>query len=310
MPVETGQYLSDLNANFPNTTDAASQGDDHLRLIKSVLKNTFPAVAGPVTGSHTELNAAVASTNNGASKLADAGAHFNTNDTDGLTNPAAGEVDVECGANTVVKFKSDKSADFQGTVTAAGPIKGPGTLPIGGTIIWWGNTLPDASWGTYAWCNGDTYLRSNTALFSIFGTTYGNGDGATTANLPDLRARVPVGADQMGGAAYTGRIPQFTASVMGAAFGDAQHTLTDAEVPATELTISSYTPGTIPLNQGSIVRQGNTGDNLDGGPVGHGTIQPTVTLPDFHPTGNVNGGGEAHDNIQPSLVCNWIVRIA
>lgn len=59
MALETGNWISDLNAANPNNTDLKSQGDDHLRLLKKVLKASFPNVAGAVTKSHTELNAAV-----------------------------------------------------------------------------------------------------------------------------------------------------------------------------------------------------------------------------------------------------------
>ncbi len=38
-------------------------------------------------------------------------------------------------------------------------------------------------------------LPSNTALFSVVGTTYG-GDGTSTLGLPDLRGRVIVGSEQ------------------------------------------------------------------------------------------------------------------
>ncbi|WP_341501777.1 tail fiber protein [Gallaecimonas sp. GXIMD4217] len=44
----------------------------------------------------------------------------------------------------------------------------------------------------YALCDGQLLpIASNTALFSLLGTTYG-GDGRTTFALPDLRGRVPV----------------------------------------------------------------------------------------------------------------------
>lgn len=42
MPLETGTYLPDLNASNPAHTDAMNAADAHIRLIKSVLKNTFP----------------------------------------------------------------------------------------------------------------------------------------------------------------------------------------------------------------------------------------------------------------------------
>ncbi|MDV7394023.1 hypothetical protein RZS08_21770, partial [Arthrospira platensis SPKY1] len=54
--METGTFISDLVATNPTSTDPKAQGDDHLRLIKSTVKATFPNVAGAVTPTHTELN--------------------------------------------------------------------------------------------------------------------------------------------------------------------------------------------------------------------------------------------------------------
>lgn len=57
MGLETGTYISDLNASNPiHATDPVSQGDDHIRLIKSVLLATFPNVDGAVNFTPTEAN--------------------------------------------------------------------------------------------------------------------------------------------------------------------------------------------------------------------------------------------------------------
>lgn len=56
MALETGTYISDLNASNPTEADVRSEGDDHLRLIKATLKATFPNVTGAVSASHSELN--------------------------------------------------------------------------------------------------------------------------------------------------------------------------------------------------------------------------------------------------------------
>lgn len=59
MSVETGNYLSALDASKPGTTDLKAEGDDHLRFIKAKLLQTFPNVTGAVTPTHTELNYSV-----------------------------------------------------------------------------------------------------------------------------------------------------------------------------------------------------------------------------------------------------------
>ena len=57
MPIEQNvQYIDDLNAANPPATDPLSQVDDHLRLIKTAVKQSFPNVNGAVTATHTVLN--------------------------------------------------------------------------------------------------------------------------------------------------------------------------------------------------------------------------------------------------------------
>lgn len=56
MALETATYISDLNTSNPTSTDPVSQGDDHLRLIKSTLKTTLPNLTGAMTATHTALN--------------------------------------------------------------------------------------------------------------------------------------------------------------------------------------------------------------------------------------------------------------
>ena len=56
MGLETGTYIDSLNTSNPGATDSVAQGDDHIRLVKSTIKNTFPNVTGAMTATHTELN--------------------------------------------------------------------------------------------------------------------------------------------------------------------------------------------------------------------------------------------------------------
>lgn len=60
MGLETGTYINSLNSANPAATDALSQADEHLRLLKSTVKATFPSVTGAITGTHTAINAKVA----------------------------------------------------------------------------------------------------------------------------------------------------------------------------------------------------------------------------------------------------------
>ena len=58
MGLETASYISQLVATNPTATDPISQGDDHLRLIKSVLQTQFSGLSGTtaVTASGAEMN--------------------------------------------------------------------------------------------------------------------------------------------------------------------------------------------------------------------------------------------------------------
>lgn len=56
MSLENPTYINGLIVTNPTSSDPVSQGDDHLKLIKSTLKNTFPNVTGAVTTTHTEIN--------------------------------------------------------------------------------------------------------------------------------------------------------------------------------------------------------------------------------------------------------------
>lgn len=69
------------------------------------------------------------------------------------------------------------------------PSQNKGVDPYIGEIIMFAGNFAPTGW---AFCNGQLLsIASNTALFSILGTTYG-GDGEVTFALPDLRGRVPV----------------------------------------------------------------------------------------------------------------------
>ena len=56
MSVESATYINGLDSSKPASTDAISEGDDHLRLLKSTVKATFPNLTGAVTPTQTELN--------------------------------------------------------------------------------------------------------------------------------------------------------------------------------------------------------------------------------------------------------------
>lgn len=66
-------------------------------------------------------------------------------------------------------------------------------LPPVGTVAMFAGTADTIPIG-WLFCRGQAVSRTTYAkLFAVIGTTYGNGDGSTTFNVPDLRGRVPLG---------------------------------------------------------------------------------------------------------------------
>ncbi len=122
-----------------------------------------------------------------------------------------------------------------------------------GLIVTWGGAAAPAGW---ALCFGQEIDRVTFAtLFANIGTTFGVGDGSTTFNLPDLRGRFPLGADNMGGPSAD-RVTDVAADTVGLSAG-----------------VESDTPsGTNAALTGALVRldDNSGGDDVDWmDPTGH-----------------------------------------
>lgn len=56
MTVESALYPTQLNTSWPLAADMVSEGDNHIRLTKTVIKTTFPNVAGAVSATDVQLS--------------------------------------------------------------------------------------------------------------------------------------------------------------------------------------------------------------------------------------------------------------
>jgi microcystin-dependent protein len=143
--------------------------------------------------------------------------------------------------------------------------------------------FPPKGW---AGCNGQLLpINQNQALFSLFGTTFG-GDGRVNFGLPDLRGRAPMHV----GAGHTS----------GERGGEIAHTLSQAEMPTHTHTLTA--------NGGA----GNTGvpaGNFLADTVDKVYSQPQSLIPLVAGTVGNAGGSQAHTNMQPYLVLNFIVAL-
>jgi microcystin-dependent protein len=181
----------------------------------------------------------------------------------------------------------------------------PYNVPLGAGLPFFLNTAPNSS---FVFPFGQAISRTTySTLFSSMSTTFGNGDGSTTFNLPDLRGRVPAGADAMGGSAAS-RLTSANISG-GAANGNAGGSETVTLVTAN---LPPYTPsGTVSSALGGSFTKGLS---LGGSPVQYGGTGTGATPGDISVTstftGTAQGGtSSAVLNVQPTLVCNYIIRI-
>lgn len=179
-----------------------------------------------------------------------------------------------------------------------------GDIPIGGGCDYWGSATPSDD---YVFPYGQAISRADHPVcFARLGTTYGSGDGVTTFNLPDKRGRVSAGLDNMGGTSADRLNPSMTSGILGATGGAQNATLTTAQMPAHSHGVND--PGHSHIY--STVSQffttaGNAGNIY--------TIKSTVGATTSHNLTGIsiqsNGSGQAHGNVQPTIVCNYIVRI-
>lgn len=88
--------------------------------------------------------------------------------------------------------------------------------------------------------NGQAVSRTTYAsLFNVLGTTYGGGDGTTTFNIPDCRARYVAGGDTNNASGrLTGLTGGVNASVLGGTGGNQQFTVAANNLPSLPITIT------------------------------------------------------------------------
>lgn len=140
-------------------------------------------------------------------------------------------------------------------------------------------------------CDGSAISRVlYSPLFAIIGTTYGAGDGSTTFNIPDLRSRVPVGLS-------VGDVNYF--KTLGEKGGEEFHTLTTNEMP-------SHTHNIQDGNFGYAVSVPTVYSPGGGAAVSKATSS-TATNSGFIYNTNT-GGGAQHNNVQPYLTINYIIK--
>jgi len=141
-------------------------------------------------------------------------------------------------------------------------------MPIGAIVPYGGATAPSG----WLLCHGQAVSRSTySALFAVIGVAFGNGNGSTTFNVPDMRQRVPRGIQEV-----SGGTPVTLA--MGTAFGADQVTLVKANLPPHTHTLDSKDSATAFGATARIPKPTSTGTNTSY-ESGNGTNDGLVSFP-------------------------------
>lgn len=145
----------------------------------------------------------------------------------------------------------------------------------------------------WATCDGQLLpLAQNTALFSLLGTTYG-GNGVNNFALPNLAGRAPL---------HPGQGPGLSLYDLGETGGSPTVQLLNSEMPAhSHFARAADSPATTndPTNQLPAKAPEDTYQDRGG-------RTPTTMRPG---TVGVVGGGQPHNNLQPSLVLNFVIAL-
>lgn len=146
--------------------------------------------------------------------------------------------------------------------------------PVASITMYAGSTVPSG----WLLCDGSEVSRTTYAnLFNAIGITYGSGDGSTTFNLPNLKGKIIVGQDTN----------DTSFDTIGETGGEKTHKLTVNEMPkhAHEIPYVAQTQGT-----------------------SYAGVQGSTTLNWWSASYmHEAGGDQAHNNLQPYVVMNYII---
>ncbi len=136
----------------------------------------------------------------------------------------------------------------------------------------------------YLLCNGQAISRTTYSdLFAVIGTTYGIGNGTTTFNIPNAKGNVIVNIQNS----------DTNFNALGKTGGSKTHALTEAEMPSHNHPPAGGTAFIVWGAPDANLYVG-TGSTLIGGGSGASS--------------GLRGGSQAHNNLQPYIVMNYIIK--
>lgn len=228
-------------------------------------------------------------------------------DTDsGVYRVGSDNLGVAVGGTKIVDVAST-GATITGAIDATVVKQGTYRLLPAGVIVPYGGSAAPDGW---LLCYGQDVSRTTYAdLFTALSTTYGVGDGSTTFTLPDLRGRVVAGQDDMGGSSanrLTGLSGGVNGDTLGASGGAETHTLTAAESATLTYTSAVTDPGHIHSHPNSATSAERWTGIGGGASVTTANTSSATTGVTVATTSDAGGG--AHNNMQPTIILNYIVK--
>lgn len=241
--------MSDLTAHVtadPIGEDITAADPNHTQDVPSPIPDdAIPALASQLREIFAEIAKAAAAEAIAATPVPSfrpgtvQGANLTTGDITVLMDGDTSTVTVQTIAGTpvyndrvMVCFVPPSTAFIIGFIGRGGVGVPAGTIvPYGGIITsdtsTSSATAPPSGW---LWCRGQTVAQASyPALYAAIGTTFNTGGEASTDfRLPDLRGRIPIGLDNMGGS-DAGRLD--VSNTLGASGGSQYHTLSTSQMP-------------------------------------------------------------------------------
>lgn len=198
-----------------------------------------------------------------------------------VLNPTLGTVTITIASPGVITLTAHGLATGDGIYLTT-----TGSLPTGlspNTKYWVIKNDANSFWLATSLANALASTKINTSIsqsgtHTAKQTPYGVGDGSTTFTLPNLKGIIPTGKDQS----------QAEFAGLGQTGGEKTHTLITAEIPSHNHSIVTTAAGS-PNNSSGAINNGS------------GSISTMNT--------NSTGGDGAHNNLQPYITLNYIIKI-
>lgn len=234
-------------------------------------------------------------------------------------DPSGGTPPVQSFHTAVRISRKTGVTDFEATPTVNGdPLFHAGNFnsaelaePIGTIKMYAGDGDVTGADGVlrYLICDGRSLPTTDTRFTDLFAIiAYKFGGSGTSFNIPDLQDRVPMGKRWSGPSIYP-PVGGVDTRTLGYKLGEGAHLLTINEIPAHVHPITDKSHHhTYPLGQFQA-QSGGGGIGGSGAASNSSDSFTGITSTDNN-TASAPGVGQTHNNVQPSLVLNFIIRIA